>query len=149
MVQNVHSTKGYINGPRVGWLQLKQPASVTVRAYIQRAGDCAPTDGRKFFWAGAFAVPQLGHIFYVPIPRAEVLGNHTFALNLSDSGEITKLEYDTDTGAKSVATVATSVGDQLTPASRAQMYDDARKEKAARDQWLACLADATKCPDSK
>lgn len=128
-------------------LELVQPAIVTVTAYVAKSGNCQEATGRNVFWKAALRVPQLGKPYYVPIPPAAMFGKQTFALELSDSGTITKLQYDKETGADEAMNVANDAADQFTTDTKeeTERMKDERARIAEQERLVQCLADRSKC----
>ncbi|GAB3104519.1 hypothetical protein [Lysobacter terrae] len=91
-------------------------------------------------------VPQFGTEYPLPIPVARVFGKQTFALELAESGMITKLQYATEKGTNQAMGVANAaIPKESSAAERAKSANDQADEIAANIRLAKCLADPPKC----
>ncbi|KAF1720999.1 hypothetical protein CSC76_16655 [Pseudoxanthomonas mexicana] len=122
-------------------LELRQPGSADV--VIHRNGCNGPA-----LPAQTIVAPQHGQTFYLPIPRARAFGKQVFALELAESGVITKVQYAKDTGATQGLSVVNAVLPEFqgnTAAEKAKASNDRADEIAANARLAKCLADPTNC----
>ena len=126
-------------------LKVRQPAGYQVKIFQQGAGGqaCAAQ-----LWTGVVYVPQNGKDIDLPVPRAALFGNQAFKLTLSDSGQITSIEYSHTSGAAGALDAAQSIAAALkdkTPADVAAELKGQADEMAQRARLQKCQKDPTSC----
>ena len=126
-------------------LDLVQPAEyrVSVKGPGPGGEECQAT-----LWTDVVYVPQDGTAYSLPIPRAALFGNHTFKLSLSDSGQITSIEYGNTSGTSAALDSAQSVEAALkrdTPADTAAELKGKADAIAQQERLSKCQKDASSC----
>lgn len=98
-------------------------------------------------WTGTLLVPR-AESYELPIPRAALFGKSTFAVEVAESGAVTKLQYGRETGAAGPVNVLTAAATAATPRSAAEQAADmkAQADLIAQSQRLArCQAKPDQC----
>jgi len=85
-------------------------------------------------------------VVLVPIPAPEPFGTTTFALSVSDSGEITKLEYGTKGGPADVINSVNSVATPFTPEAIAQREQGVADRIYQTQRAAICQSTPASCP---
>jgi len=99
-------------------------------------------------WKAEVSVP-IASYYDVPIPKGAVFGKTQFALSLTNSGGISKLEYGTTTGAADEGDLAVALGKAIKGPSAEQQasVSQGKADKIYEDHRLAiCTASAANCP---
>ena len=126
-------------------VKVRQPAGYQVSIFQQGSGGerC-----KSQIWTGVVYVPQRGHDLDLPVPRAALFGNQAFKLTLSDSGQITSIEYSHTSGTSAAADSGQAVAAALkrqTPTDVAADLKAQADEIAQRARLLKCQQDPTGC----
>jgi hypothetical protein len=145
--QDDHRRASYVPGAfdDVVDLKLRQPAGYDVRILQQGDGgeECAVE-----IWKEVVYVPQKGKDFDLPIPKAALFGNQAFKLTLSDSGQITNIEYSHTSGTSAALDAGQAVAAPLkrdTPSDVAADLKAQADEMAQRARLQKCQQDPTNC----
>jgi len=105
------------------------------------------TAAGKQIWTQQFVVPA-PTTYRLPVPKAAAFGKQTFALTLSDAGQITSISYGRESGTASALTAAGGVGTAVAPESPSESAAAAKAqadEIAQRERLARCLANPTGC----
>jgi hypothetical protein len=105
------------------------------------------TAAGKQIWTQQFVVPA-PTTYRLPVPKAAAFGKQTFALTLSDAGQITSISYGKESGTPSALTAAGEVGTAVAPESPSESAAAAKAqadEIAQRERLARCLANPSGC----
>lgn len=122
---------------RVVNLKLQRVANGTLRVL----------SGGTPIWTGTLLVPKAAY-YELPVPRAALFGKSTFAVEVGESGAVTKLQYGRETGAAGPFNVMTAAATAAAPSSAAEQAGEmkARADLIAQSQRLArCQAQPDQC----
>lgn len=148
-----HSDDGRIDYSPAGRndipIYLRQPAVVMLELSSAPSGQCADANGlHPALWTGTAAVPQLGHPYTLPIPRAAIFGTQTVVANFSSAGAVTAVTYGRTSGAAAVLGAATQAVDTARGNTAAQNAADLKgqaDEIAQRQRLARCRANPAAC----
>lgn len=127
-------------------LAMRQPASVPLAVVRGSGGGCI--GNRVGLWSGLVQVPQFGTRYTLPIPRAAMFGKQVFALAVSESGEITSLQYGRESGAPAMLSAIGATATGLAPQSTAARAADVEAEAnliAQQQRRIRCEATPATC----
>ena len=89
-----------------------QPALVEAVVTSARPGRCRSAESSKL-WTALVPAAQHGEEYEIPIPRAAFFGKQVFAVALDESGALTSLQYNKDSGAGGLLNTAQAGLDAL------------------------------------
>lgn len=130
-------------------IPLRQPANVKLDIYVGQSQDCSNANAatNPQIFDDTILVSEAGRDYEVPIPRPAPFGKQTFALTLTESGALTKLQYDTEPGtaaALDAAKEAAAAAIQTDAETTARATSEMGKIKAL-SALAKCKADPTQC----
>ena len=109
-------------------------------------GPKSPRGPEREIWRASVPIPVQDLSYTVLVPRGRAFGKQKFALELSDFGSVTKLEYGNNSGAPEVFDLGSAVAKALpSDASRAAAVQSEADLKGQLERLALCEADATKC----
>ena len=107
----------------------RQPALVEAAVTVGPRANCAET----MLWSGVVPAGQHGVEYAIPVPRAAVFGKQVFAASFEESGAISSLQYNKDTGAGQLLNVIQAGAKEIQTTDEEQ----AAKLKAKADLIVA------------
>ena len=124
---------------------VRDPASVRVEVTIEDG----TFKGTEDSWSGSVLVAQCGKRYSIPVPRSALFGEQAFKLVIAESGAVTRLGYNKDTGAAHVVGIGQDVFDVLGRSAAAKAQTAAMKAEAdriaAQQRLVRCRADPENC----
>lgn len=123
-------------------LAMREPAITTLA--VRSGRNCV----EKKYWEGEIVDAKRGRIYYLAVPKAAAFGRTKFDLELQESGRVSSIAYEKDTG---VGEVAGSIGEALSsfrPQTDAEKVAEINAESdliAALERRALCLAHKSKC----
>jgi hypothetical protein len=127
------------NSSGLVWITLNRTASVALEVRN-------PDDG-KVIWTSQVVVPST-QPYHLPIPRAQLFGKQTFALELSDAGSVTKISYGTEAGAAGALNAAAALAGATRPSSVAEQAAELQAQAnliAQQERLARCRANRAAC----
>lgn len=124
-------------------LTLIQPERALIKVVVNR-----PDQKKLVDFTGGAWVPQHGTKYDLPIQKSPWFGQNVFALDLSQSGHVTKIQY---TGNRGSAELSGVISEAQTQYKDESLQDDLDKAKAEADliyqqqRLVKCQADPAEC----
>jgi hypothetical protein len=124
-------------------LEAAQPGLVEAAVTSGPSGNCT----KGTLWSGTIQVAQLGTDYTIPIPRAALFGKQVFGASFDESGALTELSYNKDTGTAGMLNTLQYVGAalQTTDAERAAALKAEADVIAAQQRLVRCQTSPTTC----
>lgn len=124
-------------------VKARQPGLLETAITAGPSGDC--TAG--VLWSGVIQVGQLGKEYEIPIPKAALFGKQVFAVAFDDSGALTSLSYNKDSGAASLLNTVQAAGEalQTTDAERLAALKGEADIIAAQQRLVRCQTSPKTC----
>ena len=121
----------------------RQPAMVEAAVTVGPRANCAETA----LWSGLVPAGQHGFEYKIPVPRAAIFGKQVFAASFEESGAISSLQYNKDTGAGQLLNVVEAAAKEIQTTDE----EEAAKVKAkadliaAQQRLVRCQANPSTC----
>lgn len=121
----------------------RQPALVEAAVTVGSLADCAET----VLWSGVVPAGQHGAEYAIPVPRAAFFGKQVFAASFEESGAMSSLQYNKETGAGQMLNVVQAGAKQI------QTTDEERAAKlkakadliVAQQRMVRCQVNPSTC----